>query len=580
MKIYKIIIIVGLLAISFLSCKKDFLDRTPLSQVDPDNYFKTGADLSTYCNSFYNYLPGTAIFNKDAVSDDVECSNSLLVQGKRTVPTDATSAGWTWSTLRNINYFLEHYNNAEVAENVKLQYAGVAKFFRAWFYFDMVKKFGDVPWYSTSLNESSPELFKARDSRTLVIDSVIADLDFASTWLSGKKSIDRVTKWTALALKSRVALYEGTYRKYHTELNLGAQVQDLLQQSYEAADSVMRFSGYKLFSTGHPESDYLTLFSEDNANPDEFILAQVYDNALSTFHNANYVLTVSTSSLPSFNKSFIDQFLMDDGTPFSSRAGYKTETFLQETKNRDPRLSQIIRTPGYKRIGTTKNLVPDLSVAPTGYQCIKYMTTPSQDGWNINTNDLPVFRYAEVLLNFAEAKAESGSLTQDDLDRSINLIRSRARMPPIVKGNIVPDAELQNLYQNVSDPNILEIRRERNVELAMEGFRYDDIMRWKVGNLLARPFYGMYYPQKGSMDMDGDGKADISVLDQKPANPDPSIQYYILGTDHKLSDGDHGNIMVYPNLAKTFNDPRDYLYPLPLTELLLNKNLVQNPKWN
>jgi hypothetical protein len=291
------------------------------------------------------------------------------------------------------------------------------------------------------------------------------------------------------------------------------------------------------------------------------------------------VFTVSTSALPPFNQSFLDGFLMKDGTPFSAQPGYKTKTFLEETKNRDPRLAQIIRTPGYRRIGTTKNLVPDLSVAPTGYQCVKYMTDPSQDGWNANTNDLPVFRYAEVLLNFAEAKAELGQLTQDDVDRSINLIRSRAGMPGVDVGNIPPDPELQSLYADVTDSRILMVRRERRIELAMEGFRYDDLMRWKEGHLLAAPFYGMYYPQKGPMDLDGDGKADISLVDAKVSNPDPTLQYYVLGTDHKLSDGDHGNIMVYPNLSKTFTEDRDYLYPLPLTELLLNKNLTQNPNW-
>lgn len=561
------------------SCQKDFLDRQPLSQVDPDNYFRTDADLSTYCNGFYSYLPGTAVFTRDAVSDNVECSNNQQVQGKMIVPTDAASAGWNWSTLRNVNFFLAHYGNAEVSQDTKDLYAGIARFFRAWFYFDMVKRFGDVPWYSLPLTEASPELYKGRDSRVLVIDSVLNDLDFASAHLSRTKSIDRVTKWTALALKSRVALFEGTFRKYHPEFSLGAGADSLLTVAYQAADTLMSQSGYKLYSTGNPATDYLHLFSAEDANTDEFILAQVYDNALSTFHNANYVFTVSTSALPPFTKSFMDGFLMKDGTPFSAHAGYRAETFLQETQDRDPRLAQIIRTPGYMRIGTTKKLVPDLSVAPTGYQCIKYMTDPSQDGWNSNTNDLPVFRYAEVLLNFAEAKAELGVLDQQDLDRSINLIRSRAGMPAVEIGHIPADPELAGLYPDVSDARILVVRRERRVELAMEGFRYDDLMRWKEGHLLAAPFYGMYYPAKGPMDMDGDGKADIALVDSKVSNPDPTIQYYVLGTDHKLSDGDHGNIMIYPNLTKAFNESRDYLYPLPLTELLLNKNLTQNPNW-
>lgn len=561
------------------ACNKDYLDRQPLSQVDPDNYFRTDADLATYCNSFYAYLPGTAVFTRDAVSDNVECSNNQQVQGKMIIPTDASSAGWNWGPLRNINFFLAYYDRAEISQDAKDTYAAEARFFRAWFYFDMVKRFGDVPWYSQPLTEASPELYKGRDSRVLVIDSVLSDLDFATAHLPSAKSIDRVTRWTAYALKSRVALFEGTFRKYHPEFSLTDGADSLLKVAYLAADTLMTKSGYKLFSTGNPSTDYQTLFSEDDANTDEFILAQIYDNSLSTFHNANYVFTVSTSALPPFNKSFLDGFLMKDGTPFSAQPGYKTETFLEETQGRDPRLAQIIRTPGYQRIGTTKKLVPDLSVAPTGYQCVKYMTDPSQDGWNANTNDLPVFRYAEVLLNFAEAKAELGQLTQDDVDRSINLIRSRAGMPGVDVGNIPSDPEIQGLYPDVTDARILMVRRERRIELAMEGFRYDDLMRWKEGHLLAAPFYGMYYPAKGPMDLDGDGKADIALVDAKVSNPDPTLQYYVLGTDHKLSEGDHGNIMVYPNLSKTFTEDRDYLYPLPLTELLLNKNLTQNPNW-
>lgn len=576
-KLYYTICLFPLLVLG--GCHKDFLNRTPQSQVDPDNYFKTATDLQLYTNSFYSYVPGSDIFSADGLSDNVECSNNSQVQGKMVVTTDAATAGWNWSTLRNINYFLERYQQANALDSVKAQYAGMARFFRAWFYFNMMKRFGDLPWYSTSLGNSSPELYKARDPRTLVTDSILSDLNYAIAHMGAVRSVSQVSRWTALALKSRVCLFEGTFRKYHTEFGLQDQAAGLLTAAYTSADSLMRLSGYKLFNTGTPQQDYLTLFSEDNASADEFILAQVYDAALSTYHAANGTFTVSTMSLPGFTKAFMDGFLMKDGTPFSAQTGYNTRTFLQETQNRDPRLAQIIRTPGYMRIGTTKKISPDFSVAQTGYQCIKFVTGTNQDGFNSNTNDLPVFRYAEVLLNFAEAKAELGILTQADLDRSFNLIRTRSGMPGMQLNSMAPDPLQAALYLHTTDPVIMEIRRERRIELAMEGFRYYDLIRWKEGHLLAVPYYGMYCAQKGEIDMDGDGIPDVAVVDQKPANPKAGVQYYILGSDHSLSQGDYGNMQIFPHLAKVFNENRDYLYPLPATELLLNPKLTQNPNW-
>ncbi|MEC5146160.1 RagB/SusD family nutrient uptake outer membrane protein [Chitinophaga sp. 212800010-3] len=573
---YISILLPGLAILS--SCAKDYLDRSPISQIEPGKFFNTEKDLEIYTNGFYTYLPGSSVFQADGSSDNVECSNSALIAGKLPLPNSAGDADWTWDRLRNINYFLENYRRAQAPDSVKEQYAGMAKMFRAMFYFDKVKRFGDVPWYSTSLNEASPELYNPRTPRKQVFDSILSDIDYAIAHLPAIRNISRVSKWAALALKARVCLYEGTYRKYHDELNLGAQANSLLQAAVDASSALFT-SGFKLYSTGNPNQDYLNLFAAENANTDEYILAEVYDNTLAKRHAANGVFTVSTLAMPGFTKSFVNGFLMKDGTPFSAQPGYAQETFLQETANRDPRMAQIMRTPGYMRIGTTKKLVPDFSVAQTGYQCVKFVTGTDQDGYNTNTNDLPVFRYAEVLLNYAEAKAELGQFTQADADKSINLIRRRAGMPNLNIAAIIPDPEVSNLYKHTSDPIILEVRRERRIELAMEGFRYQDLMRWKEGHLLAEQFLGMYCPAKGEIDMDGDGKTDVAVVDQKPANPNPAVQYYILGSDHELTGGDKGNIWVYPHQVKTFDEKKNYLFPLPVNEILLNPALVQNPFW-
>jgi hypothetical protein len=272
---------------------------------------------------------------------------------------------------------------------------------------------------------------------------------------------------------------------------------------------------------------------------------------------------------------------MADGSRFTDIPGYETMSFVDETQNRDPRLAQTIRTPGYTRIGESTPLPPNFDNARTGYQNIKFVMSTAYDGYQTNVNDLPIFRYAEVLLNYAEAKAELGELTQADLDASINLIRERAGMPNMTLSAITVDPVLDDRYNNVSGDQkaaILEIRRERRVELAIEGFRYDDLMRWRVGHLMAEPFKGIYLPSTGKIDVDGDGTEDIALVDAIPDEQE-SIQYLIICNDFSLENGSSGQIVMYPNLEKEFVDPKHYLFPLPRTELLLNENLSQNPGW-
>src|SRR5690606_1292014 len=236
-------------------------------------------------------------------------------------------------------------------------------------------------------------------------------------------------------------------------------------------------------------------------------------------------------------------------------------------------------------VGSSVELPPDLGATVTGYQLIKYVSDPSHDKINGSVVPLPIFRYAEVLLNYAEAKAETGTITQEDLDATIGLLRTRAGMPSLdlAAANANPDPYLAGRYPHVSGPNqgvILEIRRERGIELVMEDFRWNDLMRWKAGQLLAQPFHGAYFPGPGSYDLDGDGAMDLVLFtgDRPPGNPD--AQFLKLGSDITLENGaDGGRVIVNANIAKTFREDRDYLYPIATQELLLNPNLVQNPNW-
>jgi hypothetical protein len=313
-------------------------------------------------------------------------------------------------------------------------------------------------------------------------------------------------------------------------------------------------------------------------------MSRRYDADFQIFHNVNFYTLSSTQGQPGVEKKIVNSYLMKDGSRFTDIPGYETIEFSEEMQNRDPRLSQTVRAPGYTRIGETKKLVPDFAATVTGYQLIKYITETVYDSYEKAVNDLPVFRYAEVLLNYAEAKAERENLAQADIDKSIKLLRERAGIPnlDLALATANPDPYLAGQYTHISGTNkgaILEIRRERTVELIMEGFRWDDLMRWKEGHLLAEQFKGMYFSGLGNYDLDDDGTIDVVIYSgTKPTAQGP--QYLKLGTEIVLENGENGGLMlVNSQIPKTFDENKDYLYPLPIEERLLNPNLTQNPGW-
>ena len=586
-KKYSTIKLVSLFVGSILtvSCNDSFLDRYPIAEISPENSFKTADDLRLYTNGFYEQLPSIrSIIDADLKTDNVLYSSIPDEQRshERILPSETGSGGWDWEDLREINLFFDNYQRC-TDEAGRDKYEGVARFFRAWFYFDKVKRFGDVPWYETVIQTGDIDLlYKARDSREFVVSKIIQDLEIAVDKLGDERASDQVTRWTALALLSRVCLYEGTFRKYHTEL--GIQGSDtLLQKAYEAAGRVMDESGYTLYSTGNPDTDYRDLFAS-TLKEDEVILGRRYSLTLNQMHNVNYYLTSRTQRDIGLTKDLVDSYLQLNGMPFTSKTGYATMEFYDEMQSRDRRLAQTIRSLGYQRIGGTATLLPDFAATMTGYQLCKFLSDETQDGDGASYQDVAFIRYAEVLLNYAEAKAELGIITQDDIDRTIRLIRSRVSMPNLdmTSANQSPDAVLAALYPNVSGSNqgiILEIRRERRIELVMEGFRWDDLVRWKVGKLLEPHFIGMYFPSLGEFDLDGDGAPDL-MLYTGTAPSTTAAQSVEIGGVLQLTEGDHGNLIGFKDNTKQFDESRDYLYPLPTGDLLLNENLVQNPNWD
>ena len=571
-----------LAVLSLTSCLN--LDKFPLDSMSPDTFFSSEEELQAFSNKFYTMLPATSLYTDNA---DTYTQNKLPdeISGLRIVP--ASGGGWSWGDLRDVNTLLEYSVNCK-DEEVRVKYDALARFFRAYFYFDKVKRFGDVPWYDKQLASDDPDLYKPRDSREYVMQKMIEDIDYAIENLGSGKDLYRITKWSALALKSRFCLFEGTFRKYHgIELD-GHDWRWYLEQAAAAAEQLIDESGYSLYTADGPDKSYMNLFASENAIQTEVILARDYNQALGVFHNSNYFSIGQTNGQPGMTRKLVASYLMADGTRFTDKPGWETMQFAEECKDRDPRLAQSIRTPGYMRIGGSTTLLPDFSGSVTGYQQIKYVTGTDCDSYNISYNDLIIFRMGEVYLNFAEALAELGTLTQEDLDKSINRLRSRAGMPDMNKdeANANPDPYLMSPetgYPGVEGPDmgvILEICRERTVELAQEGFRYYDIVRWKEGQAFNRQFYGMYFPGPGEYDLDGDGTMDLYLWKDHQGSTTASVEYEI-SKDIFLSDGDSGYVTPHPEKQEKWVEERDYYYPIPIDDRSLTGGvLTQNPGWD
>lgn len=589
----RIIILAVALTAGLSSC--DLLDTKPMSQMTQTDYFKTETDLQLFTNPLYNNMLDKDPY--DDQSDLMVCqtlSDEILGGNKRTVPN--SGGGWTWTDLRRINTLLEYADQCDDKDAVT-HYTALARFFRAYFYFEKVKRFGDVPWYDVQLGSADEALYNPRDSRELIMTKMIEDIDFAINELPKEVSTYRVNRWAALALKAQFCLYEGTYRKYHdVQIDGANDYTYYLDLAAKAAGEVINQGPYKLYSTGNPDSDYMMLFAQENASPDEYILAIKFDYGLAIHHNATAFTLVPTQGRPGYTRKMVNMYLMKDGSRFTDRTGWQEESFVEETKDRDPRLAQSIRTPGYTRIGKTEVLAPDFGCSVTGYQPIKFVQNPDDSGGNVDRNDrstcdIPVYRLAEVMLNYAEAKAELGTLTQDDLDISINKIRDRVDMPDLklAEANANPDRYLlsdEYGFSNVSGANqgvILEIRRERAIEMIQEGTRYEDLVRWKAGPCLDQALTGMYFPGAGQYDLTGDGKTDLILYNEGSAKPEAGdgVYVYQIGTEILLSGGTRGYVSYHKNIERTpYNEERDYLYPIPINERSLNPDLTQNPGWN
>ena len=598
MKMKKYLMIIAAAALAFASC--DMLDKEPQSEMSPESFFKTEQDLELFSNTFYNNLLPKSPYGyqsdhyvKQTMSDELHGGSYRIVPN--------SGSGWSWGDLRKMNTLLGYINNCE-DEDAIVEYTALTKFFRAFFYYEKVKRFGDVPWIDRELGSADEALWNPRDNREVVMQHMLEDINFAIENLPTSSDQFHVNKYTALALKAQFCLFEGTFRKYHagesTLKTLPSDAKDwqfYLNEAAAAAKQIMDSGKYSLYSTGKPATDYRDMFVlEDCESNKEYILAIKFNYGLEIYHNGTAYGLLPSQGRIGATRKFIDSYLMKDGSRFTDKPGYESMEFAAQVADRDPRLAQSFRTPGYTRIDGTDILAPDLSSSCTGYQTIKWVMSAKANGGDSDrvdrsTSDLPVYRLGEILLIYAEAKAELGQLTQEDLNASINLLRKRVGMPSLTM-DVTVDPYLTNPSTGYTNPKllasdqlalILEVRRERAIELAQEGNnRWYDLVRWREGKCVDQPFYGLYFPAPGEYDINGDGKLDYCLYegDVKPDSKATSILK--IGSEIILSNGSYGYVEPHKGETHSFNENRDYYYPIPSDERSLNPNLTQNDGWD
>lgn len=614
-KIYAVFIS-GLSVLAFSSCE-GFLDKFPETSLSPETFYTSEKELELATNGFYTMLPSPDNTTDGALQDnDLEYHVALssLQMGNRSAENETWSSS-TWSNLRALNYYLEHSVNC-TSEDIRKKYDGVAYFFRAMFYYEKVRKYGDIPWYDHVISDSDKaSLYRARDSRGFVMQKVMEDLDKAIdglpvTWTEG---VYRINKYAAYAFKSRVALFEGTWRKYHdvpdetytkddgTQMTLSSEY--FLRQSADAAKAVIDYGKYKMYKgetivKGQPYRDFFVL---EDAETSETILSRryLYTDEMNIRHGVQFKYKNQRHSL---TRALAYHYLMADGTPFQSQEGWQTMQYNQEFKNRDPRMAQTIAAPDYVAVGTdasTKYYPSCKDYDRSGYRPIKYFSDDTHDGAGTSTTDYAIFRYGEVLLNYAEAKTELGEADQTVIDQTVNVIRARVGMPAldVVKANGTPDAFLSSYYtdKHLDGPDkglILEIRRERTVELVNEGFRLWDMLRWHEGqqlcpasNTLGPGFIGCWFPGLGEYDMNNDGTPDLCIYTgTKPSTDCENTLDVSEGKENTLSEGTSGYLIQFKDQSYKWEE-KDYLYPIPVKQIQIYPKdeatgesvLTQNP---
>lgn len=571
----------------------DYLERIPIDAISNETFWNTENDLKVYNNGLYHLAKDdinvpimlghhngfdsqwASASYLDGYSDNmapIEPRGLRFAEvraGIHQVPNGPQDFGWRgWNFLRAINVGMDNYGKAKVPDAVRNKYIAEARLFRGWFYADKVSKFGDVTWVDHELTTESEELYAARTPREEVMENVLADLTFATENLPSSMKVEgdpgRFNKWVALAIKARYCLFEGTWRKYHG----GSNPEKWLTEAANAAKQLIEQGPYKLYTGGDAAHVYNAIHRmTDLSGNSEVIYWRKYATGVEVNHFISYHAGYNGGA----TKDAVEDYLCTDGLPISLSPLYKGDAVYENIfENRDPRLRQTILHPEdqpYYRYGNHDYLVytyPRIRGisggrnTATGYHIIKnYENNAAVATYNTSTTPAITIRLGEAMLIYAEARAELGTITQADLDMSVNKLRDRVGMPHLT---LNPPMDPRYASWGVSSL-IVEIRRERRIELFMEGFRYDDLRRWKLGKKLEQKSYGMRWDAANQTRFDPQKKATIKT---SAINGIPYLEPY-QGTD-------------YAN--PVFNESKHYLWPIPINSISQNPALGQNPGWN
>lgn len=567
--LYNKILIVLCLSL-LVGCEDNFLDTPPQDQLTDETYWTDENSVKTFAYGFYTaYFTGYGsgwtwgkYFSGESFNDDFgPTSPSRFIQQ---VPT--SGGGWSFTWVRKANIFIDRVQTVEMEEEATNHWTGIGRFFRALEYHDLVKAFGDVPYYDEELTEEDEDkLYKSRDDRSYVMDKVLEDLEFAAE--NVRESVDNngqeVNRDVVLAYMSRIMLWEGTWQKYHE--NDAEKANEYLTAAKWAAEQVINSGKYSL-ETYREAFNSLDL----SGNP-EMIMYREYKTGETTHTLVSYNNAEPQTGI---SKDAMDAYLGSDGLPIKLSSTYQGDKGIDKLmSNRDPRMNETLVDYELRINGIASNF------STTGVSIHKFLNEEIKDtpqGFSLDNNtDAPIIRYGEVLMNYAEAVAELATvggpaMTQDDLDLSINVLRDRPGidMPHLelsgdqtaVNGTVFDDPDRDS---DVS-PVIWEVRRERRIELMMEGFRHNDLRRWKK----------LEY-----VDMVDNPDINRGAWVNKADYPDANL------SNLTLTDGDTGYIIPASSSAdlRTFDDPKVYLDPLPLDQIKLYSDqgatLEQNPGW-
>ena len=592
--------------LSLVSCT---LDEPVITDADRKTVFGTEKGVESYAYSLYPLLPSMddAFYAENACVDYCMATSwSSFYQDGAYNPETTTS--WSWGALRKINYFLDAIQSEDctVSQDVKEHYLALGKWFRANFYYDKLRTYGDVPWFEHVLSSTDEaEMYKDRDSRDVIVKNMIADLDYCYEHLKTTTSVDNslISKSAALVLKARICLFEASWMRYHGLSSGFFTDEDLYRKAIDATRKIMDSGMFSIHTATGSKGAYRSLFYSTSVQTDEVILGLASDPDYGIYNSANYYFNSgSYGNGNCMSRAFAFTYLNSDGTPFTSRDKYSTILFKDEFTNRDLRLAQTVKSPTYSMTsGKSSDIIPDIInyVAPTGYHIIKFcLDDVKYNNNHKNINSIPLMRYAEVLLIYAEARAELGELTDADWAATIGKIRSRAGITGGL--NTLPktvDPYLQStFYPSVTDPVILEIRRERAIELFFEGFRNSDVKRWGEGHLFQDlPWTGIHFSNLDTpIDINGNGREDyyfsLSSLSEVPSSHrNTFVQIYSEDSGEKglraIPNPDGGYDLEYRlNLQRIwYPDDRQYLTPVPPQIIREYRDrgysLSQNPGW-